>query len=115
MKKMSTLLSMVVLSMILLAGCGSKTSEGLKDGSYIGESAGLKGLIQVEVEVKDGKIADVIILDNNETETIFESIEEYLIPDIIKNNSADVETVSGATTSSAAVLEAVKSALKQAE
>ena len=41
MKKMSTLLSMVVLSLILLAGCGSKTSEGLKDGSYMGESAGL--------------------------------------------------------------------------
>lgn len=112
MKK--SFLSAMALTAILLVGCGSNET-GYTDGTYTGESAGLKGQINVEVIIKDGKISDVVILDNNETETIFESIKEYLIPDIIANNSAEVETVSGATTSSAAVIEAVKTALESAK
>lgn len=108
------LLSTLALSAVLLAGCKGNEA-GYTDGTYTGESAGLKGPINVEVVINDGKISDVVILDNNETETIFESIKEYLIPDIIANNSAEVETVSGATTSSAAVIEAVKTALESAK
>lgn len=76
---------------------------------------GLKGPIEVEVKVADGKLSDIVILDNKETETIFESIKEYLIPDMIEKNTSEVETVSGATTSSKAVIKAVGNALEEAK
>ena len=114
MKKLAVLLATVTLGTTLLVGCGSSKAS-YKDGTYTGVSAGLKGDITVEVTIEGGEIKDVVIPENNETETIFASIREYLVPDIIKANSADVETVSGATTSSKGVLEAVEKALEQAK
>ncbi|HAX71946.1 MAG TPA: FMN-binding protein [Firmicutes bacterium] len=110
---MKKVLSTVALAAVLLVGCSS--SAKYTDGTYTGNAEGLKGPIDVEVTIKDGSISDVVILENQETETIFASIEEYLIPDIIKANSADIDTLAGATTSSAAVLDAVNVALDSAK
>ncbi|MGL4338666.1 MAG: FMN-binding protein [Turicibacter sp.] len=114
MKKAISFLSTLALAAVLLVGCGANEA-GVTDGTYTATTDGLKGPIAVEVTVASGKISDVVILENQETETIFASIEEYLIPEIIENNSADIDTLAGATTSSAAVLEAVKMALETAK
>ena len=112
MKKIALLLATVILTTGALIGCGS---DKFKDGTYTGESAGLKGPIKVEAKIDGGKLSEIEILENKETETIFESIKEYLIPDMIEKGTADVDTVSGATTSSKAVIEAVQSALESAK
>lgn len=111
--KIKALIPVAVLAATLLVGCGG--SDKFKDGTYKGKSDGLKGPIEVEVKVADGKLSDIVILDNKETETIFESIKEYLVPDMIKKNTSEVETVSGATTSSKAVIKAVGNALEEAK
>lgn len=113
MKRLVLALSTVALAATLLVGCGG--SDKYNDGTYTGKSEGLKGEITVEVTVSGGKIESIEIPENKETETIFASIREYLVPDVIEANSTDVETVSGATTSSEGVLEAIDNALEQAK
>ena len=113
MKRFGITLATVALGATLLVGCGG--SSEYTDGTFTGTSEGLKGEITVEVTIKDGAIETINIPENKETETIFASIEEYLIPEIIEANSADVDTLAGATTSSTGVIEAVQAALDQAQ
>lgn len=113
MKRLALGLTAVALSATLLVGCGG--SNSYTDGTYTGKSEGLKGEITVELTVKGGKIESINIPENKETETIFASIREYLVPEVIEANSTDVDTISGATTSSEGVLEAIDNALEQAK
>lgn len=83
-----------------------------KDGTYLGESKGNNGTVKVEVIVKDGFIDAINVTEQHETSTIFASIQNDLIPSIIYNQTTEgIDAVSGASNSSAAVLEAVSNAL----
>ena len=85
------------------------------DGTYPGESKGNNGTVKVEVIVKDGFIDAINVTEHHETSTIFASIQNELIPNIIYNQEAEsVDAVSGASNSSTAVLEAVTNALSAA-
>ena len=87
-----------------------------KDGSYTGEATGNNGNIKVEVIVKDGFIGEIKIIEHSETATIFDSIQNSLIPSIIYNQSTEgVDAVTGASNSSTAVFEAVNKALETAK
>lgn len=92
------------------------TVEGnYKDGTYEGVGKGNNGDIKVEVTVENGSITSVVLKEHTETEGIYEAAEKGVIADIIKNQVADVDTVSGATNSSKGIMEAVKNALADAE
>ncbi len=59
-----------------------------------------------------GKIVDVKAEGANETQGIGTNAIDQLPGKIVEANSADVEVVSGATVTSNAIIEAVKSAIK---
>ncbi|WP_083461543.1 flavocytochrome c [Cellulosilyticum ruminicola] len=85
------------------------------DGTYPGESKGNNGTVKVEVIIKDGFIDAIDVIEQHETSTIFASIQNELIPSIIYNQSTEsVDAISGASKSSAAILEAVTNALSTA-
>lgn len=86
-----------------------------KDGTYEGVGKGNNGDIKVEVTVENGSITSIVLKEHTETEGIYEAAEKGVIADIIKNQVADVDTVSGATNSSKGIIEAVKNALADAE
>ena len=87
-----------------------------KDGVYQGEATGNNGKIQVEVTVKDGFIDTIEVLEHHETSSIFMSIQNDLIPSIIYSQSTEgIDAVTGASNSSAAVFEAVNTALATAK
>lgn len=114
---MKKILSVLVAAMLMmsLASCGSKASA-YKDGNYEGVGKGNGGDIKVSVEVKDGKIKDVKIVDQKETAALFESARDSIIPEVVKKQGTDgVNTVSGATNSSKGIIEAVNNALSQAK
>lgn len=91
-------------------------TASFKDGVYQGEATGNNGTIKVEVTVKDGFIDTIEVLEHHETSSIFMSIQNDLIPDIIYNQSTEgIDTVTGASNSSTAVFEAVNSALTTAK
>lgn len=87
-----------------------------KDGVYTGEGAGRASIIKVAVTVKDGKVADVKILDHRDTAMKMFKVKTDMIPQIIEKNGIDgVDAASGATMSSRGVRTAVSAALAQAK
>ena len=80
----------------------------VEDGSYIGEYSGKLIKVIAEVKVVDNKITEIIILKH---ENLLGKKAEKIVDQIISRQSLDVEVVSGATSSSKAILKAVEVAL----
>ena len=85
----------------------------MKDGSYQGIGMGFKGNVRVEVKITDGKIASINVIDNIDDAPFFDRAKS-LIPNIISSQTANVDSVSGATYSSNGIKSAVRDALKKA-
>ncbi|BBF43498.1 fumarate reductase flavoprotein subunit [Lachnospiraceae bacterium KM106-2] len=86
-----------------------------KDGTYTGTGKGNGGDIKVEVTVKDGNVVKVELTDHHETPGIYENAESGVVNAIIRTQSTEVDTVTGATNSSNGIKEAVANALKEAK
>lgn len=100
------------------SGLGSDVSEEhfeTQANQYIGKSsAGMGNEIVVRVTVDDDKnIQDVEVLKQSESEDYGLKAVKELPKEIVKKNSVDVDTISGASASSRAIKEAVQNALKQ--
>lgn len=123
---------------LALTGCGSSVSysaeepvaeekqnqavesrqEGrhlLKDGSYVSAGRGMQGDIQVELRVRDGYIDRVDVVEHNENVGVVEDAFDRLEDDVLRKQSADVDTISGATEASYGFMEAVRDCIRQAE
>ena len=88
----------------------------LKDGDYTAEGKGIGGKVPVTVTVKDGKIAEVTVGDNSETQGIGSKAIEQLPAKIVEANGTEgVDAVSGATVTSKAIFTAVEDCLEQAK
>lgn len=88
---------------------------GYKDGVYTGTGKGNGGDVTVEVTVEGGNIVKIELKDHKETPGIFEGAEAGVSNEIIKTQSTDVESVSGATLTSEAIKTAVAEAIKDAK
>lgn len=111
MKKIIKVIGAISLLAMLLVGCGGKYI----DGNYTGEGQGASGVIKVEVVVEKGKISEIKLVEHNETKTLVEGVEENLVPEVIeKQGTEDVQAISGATSSSKGVIEAINNALESA-
>ncbi|MDY3118377.1 MAG: FMN-binding protein [Peptoniphilus sp.] len=87
----------------------------LKDGSYVSSGRGMQGDIQVEMRVRDGYIDHVAVVEHRENVGVVEDGFDRLEEKVIEKQSADVDTVSGATEASYGFLEAVRNCIRQAE
>lgn len=95
---------------------GASVSNQYKDGTYEGSGTGFNGgTTKVSVIVKSGKITQVNTISNEDTPNFYERASSTVINEIISNQSADVDAVSGATYSSQGIMEAVKNALSTAK
>ena len=108
---MKKILCLIFIFLIIYGLTGCQEKQHYKDGIYYGESEGYYSIIKVEVEVKHGKIYRITILEHNEPEILAQIVFEELPPRIIKNNSTNVDVISGATYTSESLLQAVESAL----
>lgn len=94
----------------------SGTSAGnYVDGVYKGEADGFGGKISVSVSVENGQISDITVLSHDGEDGTYYSMAEKIIPTIIEQQSADVDTISGATFSSTGIKNAVAEALELAQ
>lgn len=88
--------------------------ETLRDGTFIGSAKGFGGTIQVSVTIQKEEIISIEVLSHEqETPSFFEKALA-IVDRILKKQSPNVDTVSGATYSSNGIREAVKNALKKA-
>ena len=110
------LAGMMVLSM---SACGSKDkggdAAGYKDGTYTSTQKGNNGDVTVEVKIEGGKITSVTTPEQAETAGLGDVAMEKVCAAIVEANSAEVDTVSGATNSSNAVIKGGTECLDQAK
>lgn len=86
----------------------------LIDGEYRAEGNGYEGPILVEMRVRDGFIDRIEVIDHQENVGVVEDAFDRLSRKVIKQQSADVDTISGATEASRGLLEAVRECIRQA-
>lgn len=85
-----------------------------RDGVYTGSAQGFGGAVSVTVTIRDGKIADLSVTSApGETEPYF-SRARAVVSRVLSAGTPNVDTVSGATFSSAGILNATKQALNKA-
>jgi uncharacterized protein with FMN-binding domain len=82
----------------------------VNDGVYTGEFKGYRWSNAVEVTVKDHKITNIEFIKGQQFRV--EEVEDELINKVITNQSLNVDTVSGGTISSKAILKAIENAFK---
>ena len=88
-------------------------SQAVTDGVYSATCFGYAGDITVEIKVENGEVVD-ITLPNYEDEDDYKHFSEDVIEKLKQEPLGDVDTVSGATFSTQAVIDAYNEALKQA-
>ena len=81
------------------------------DGVYTGSGQGYKGTITAQVTVENGTITDVTVLTSRDDREFFDAAQSGVIAQILERQSAQVDTVTGATFSSRGLIEAVTAAL----
>ena len=102
-------------SVLVPAQAWAATDVSYTDGSYTAEGKGIGGKVPVTVTIKNGKIAEVTVGDNSETQGIGSKAIEQLPEAIVAANGTEgVDAVSGATVTSKAIFTAVEDCLEQA-
>ena len=85
-----------------------------QDGSYTASAQGFGGDITLTVTIQGGYISDITVDDASGEDSAYFSMAEEILDDILSAQSADVDTVSGATFSSTGLKNAVAAALEEA-
>ena len=84
------------------------------DGKYTGAAIGYNGRLTVSVTIENGEITDVHLKGSVDDEPYITDAVNSVLPSFLPGSSGIVDTVSGATTSSHALAEAVQDALAKA-
>lgn len=101
----------LLLALVMLVMCAS---VALAEGTCTGTALGRNGDVTVEVTLDGDKIAAVAVTDHQETEGIGTIAIDALPDAIVAAQSIAVDSVTGATITSDAILAAVASALESA-
>ena len=83
------------------------------DGTHIGTGEGYNGTITVAVRIADGQITGVTVVSTSDDSSYWQSATA-IIDEVVEKQSADVDSVSGATYSSKGLKEAISNALATA-
>ena len=119
MKKIVKLM-LSVMMIASMAACSSapKNDQGgegkFKAGTYTGTAQGNNGDVTVEVTLSADKIEKVEVTEHKESAGISDAAIANIPATIVESQSLNVDTVSGATHTSDAILDAVKAALTEA-
>ena len=95
----------VCLVFTLVSGRMSSSGGSGVSGTYSGTAQGKGGDVKVTLTLTDSKITDVAIEGKDETPGIGDTAMEAMAKEIKDSGSIGVDTVSGATVTSDAVLE----------
>lgn len=116
MKRVKTSAAYALIGTALLLAfpsCSAKSGK-YTAGTYTGIGKGRNGDIEVSVKLTADKIQSVEITKHDETKGISDAAIKDIPASIVKAQSVNVDTVSGATLTSNGIIEAVKDALSKA-
>ena len=98
----------------LLVAAAVMTGSVAMAETYSATGNGYHGEMTVNVTIEDGKITDVELGDNHETNVVIDRAFPVIRERILEANTADVDSVTAATFSSYAIKTAVADAMQQA-
>lgn len=93
---------------------GDITLPAQTSGTYTASAQGNNGPVNVEVVVENGAVTAVTVKEHGETKGICDAAIEQIPAAIVAGQTLKVDTVSGATNTSKAILNAVTAALTEA-
>ena len=102
------------LSALTLAVIATSACAALKDGTYETTAMGNNGEIVFQTTIKDGRITSVQVVNSSETPLLGQEALSELSQKIVDWQTINLDAVSGASKSSAAILQGVNGALIQA-
>lgn len=105
---------MACLLMLNMTGCMKSTVRTIKDGVYEGTGMGYGGEITTSVTFQDGKMKDIQVLDEAESDVIASSALKNVPNYILSGQSFNVDVSSGATITSEGIKNSVKDAIQKA-
>lgn len=117
---MKKLFALLLCGLMLLQGCSSNPTTKkdpeikMTPGTYTSVGTGFKGEIKVEVTVTEDEITDITVVEHKETNGIGSEALPVLVASTLKYQTIGVDTVAGATVTSAGFKTAVKAALTEA-
>lgn len=112
-KKMKKSLAMLMTLLLVLLGT-TAWAQSYTAGVYTAQANGNNGPVTVEVEVSDAEILSVKVTEHAETAGLSDTPIERIPAKIVEGQTLAVDTVSGATNTSNAILKAAEDALAQA-
>jgi uncharacterized protein with FMN-binding domain len=80
----------------------------IEDGEYSGSFSKYRWNINVKVKIKDHKITNINFFNNTD---ISDNFKNKLINNVIEKQKVNIDTISGATVSTKALLKAIEDAL----
>lgn len=91
-----------------------ETGVDYADGTYTGSGQGFGGTVSVEVTISGGSITEITVTDAAGEDAAYLNRAAQMIDRMLAAQSAEVDTISGATFSSNGIKTAVQQALKEA-
>ena len=117
MKKKNVLASLLLAGAMFLTACGSSASStsaaGGVSGSFTGTAKGM-GDVSVTLTLTDNVITDCTAKGDEETSGIGSVVIEQFPGEVVEGNTINLDSISGATITSNAFVEAAKAALTEA-
>ena len=92
----------------------AQTQSGYRDGTYEGSAFGFGDVIRVSVTIQNGKMTDIAVLDASGEDKPYYKQALPLLDEMLEVQSAEVDTVSGATLTAEGLIGAVEDALGKA-
>ena len=118
MKKKHILASLVLAGAMFLSACGgsasSTTSASGVSGTFTGTAKGMGGDVSVTLTLTDSVITDCTATGDGETAGIGSVVIDQFPDEVVAGNTINIDSISGATITSNAFLEAAKAALTEA-
>lgn len=113
MKKSFTAL---LAASLMLAGCASSagSTANASGKTFTGSSTGMQGPVTVTLSVDGGKITNVELTEISETPSIASVAMERIPQQIVEHQTTTLDTVTGATFASNAIMRAASEAAKAA-
>lgn len=85
------------------------------DGDWEGTAEGFGGPITVLVNVSEGSVTDIQVVSAEGEDPAYFATAQEVLPAMVQAQSAEVDTVSGATFSSTGLIQATANALEAAQ
>ena len=95
----------------VLQAQAEQSQSGYRDGTYEGSAFGFGDVIRVSVTIQNGKMTDISVLDASGEDKPYYKQALPLLDEMLAVQSAEVDTVSGATLTAEGLIGAVEDAL----